>query len=231
MFKIKINDDPYGEGFRVTLADAVSLPEGVTILVGCNGAGKTTMLQTIKEQARKEDIPTLLFDNKQENEHKYYENFMYSNQMSKMATMFLSSEGEQIGFKIGELCRKIYTFLKTGKYSNGSCFDTAFEVFRKEQEKDASVSNKRFILLDAVDSGFSIDNMDEVKGVFNMMIEDAKQMGLELYIVVSTNSYEFARNMNCLDVIRGEFRTFKDYEDYREFIIDSSKLKSERFKE
>jgi len=230
MFKIKINDDPYGEGFRVTLADTVSLPEGVTILVGCNGAGKTTMLQTIKEQTRKKDIPTILFDNKEENEHKYYEEFMYSNQMSKMATMFLSSEGEQIGFKIGELCRKIYTFLKAGEYSRDRFSDVFCSAFGNEEEKKP-LPKKRFILLDAVDSGFSIDNMDEVKGVFNMMIEDAKQMGLELYIVVSTNSYEFARNMNCLDVIRGEFRTFKDYEDYREFIIDSSKLKSERFKE
>ena len=63
------------------------------------------------------------------------------------------------------------------------------------------------------------------------MLEDAKTFGVQLYIIVSANSYELASNENCFDIINGEYVAFNSYEDYKQFILDSRKLKDERYKE
>ena len=58
--KIKIWRDPYDEGFDTCSAETVEFKPGLTVLVGCNGAGKSTMLHNIKDVLKKEKIPHLL---------------------------------------------------------------------------------------------------------------------------------------------------------------------------
>ena len=48
------------------------------------------------------------------------------------------------------------------------------------------------------------------------------------YIVVSANEYEMANNENCLDVCKGKYIKFKDYDEYKEFILESRKIKDSR---
>ena len=40
----------------------ITINDGVTVLVGCNGIGKTSLLHYIKNQLKKENIPCILFD-------------------------------------------------------------------------------------------------------------------------------------------------------------------------
>lgn len=47
--EIKIWRDPYDEGFDTCSAETVEFKPGLTVLVGCNGAGKSTMLHNIKD--------------------------------------------------------------------------------------------------------------------------------------------------------------------------------------
>lgn len=54
---------------------------------------------------------------------------------------------------------------------------------------------------DAADSGLSIDGIKEIKNkLFSIIEEDCKTKGVELYIVVSINAYEFANGEQCFDV-------------------------------
>ena len=90
--------------------------------------------------------------------------------------------------------------------------------------------NERWILLDAMDSGFSIDNVIEMKDLFQLVLNDAKQMGIELYIVISSNEYELVDGAECLDVTSGKYMQFKSYSEYKEFILETRKQKNKRFK-
>ena len=71
----------------------------------------------------------------------------------------------------------------------------------------------------------------EVKEMFKSMLEDTNAMGLELYLIVSANEYELARGENCFDVNKGQYITFRDYEDYRSFILKSKAKKENRIEE
>ena len=84
-------------------------------------------------------------------------------------------------------------------------------------------------MLDAIDSGMSVDNIVEIVSVFNMILEDAKSMGKEVYIIISANEFELCRNSPCFDVHAGKYRTFTDYEDYRKFILKSREKKNARY--
>lgn len=84
-------------------------------------------------------------------------------------------------------------------------------------------------MLDAVDSGLSVDNIVDVKEqLFKTVLE--YNYGNEIYIVVSANEYEMARGEQCFDVYNGEYITFENYEDYRKMILESKKWKIEREK-
>ena len=52
--------------------------------------------------------------------------------------------------------------------------------------------------------------------------------GNEIYIVISAIEYELCRGEQCFDVYNGKYITFKDYEDYREFILKNREWKENR---
>lgn len=64
--KIKLSKDPYGYGFDLYKKRSVTIKPGLTILVGCNGSGKSTFLNCIKNTLKKEDIPYMEFNNLQD---------------------------------------------------------------------------------------------------------------------------------------------------------------------
>ena len=94
--------------------------------------------------------------------------------------------------------------------------------------KKPSESKERWILLDAADSGYSVDNVVDLKELLKIIIEDGRSMGVAVYIVVSANEYEMAAGEQCFDVNTGKYLTFKDYGDYRKYILESRKRKDKR---
>lgn len=148
-----------------------------------------------------------------------------------MATALNSSEGENIVLNIEKLASSLRNFIQTGR--NKSRTDAIVEMFRKangeeKQEAEKEIANERWLLLDAVDSGLSVDNIVEIKEyLFKTILEDRGDC--DVYIVVSANEYEIARNENCFDVYNGKYIKFKDYEEYRDFIIESRRLKNARY--
>ena len=64
------------------------------------------------------------------------------------------------------------------------------------------------------------------KYLFNTIFEDTT--GTDVYIVVSANEYELARGENCFDVYNGKYIQFEDYEDYRNFILNTRNIKDKR---
>lgn len=81
--------------------------------------------------------------------------------------------------------------------------------------------------MDAVDSGYSVDNIEDVKNFIHLILKDYENNN-DIYFIISANEYEMARNEQCLDVLRGKYRTFKSYEAYRNFILKTREEKNKR---
>lgn len=201
MKQFKITKDPYDDN-KIFAKASVSIEPGVTVLVGCNGAGKTTMLRMIEEQLKKNKEAYIVFDNLREGNSSAMERYCWNGDIDRTATMFCSSEGERIMIVLGE---------KAGQIGR---------LAARNRDKDI------FILFDAVDSGFSIDNIGDLKeSLFDTVLEDHPK---DVYIICTANSYEMARGQDCIDVNACKHIRFKDYEDYRNFILKSRKRKDKR---
>lgn len=119
----------------------------------------------------------------------------------------------------------------TGRISDRfSRIGDAFDKFFDRKEYVIPETKERWLLLDAIDSGFSIDNVAETKDFFKMVINDFADHGYDLYIVASANEYELANGENCFDVMNGKYVQFKDYDDFKKFILRSREKKDKRYK-
>lgn len=226
MLKIKTWRDPYDEGFSTTRRKEVELKEGLTILVGCNGIGKTTFLRNVEEQCKNEDIPVLFYSDMTDGRYHAMDNAMENGNIGLFSTLSYSSEGENIKMNFGTAITKVRKFLSTGFY------DTMGNRFFQSLDKDEKkiMDKRRVLLFDSIDSGLSIDSITEVRNIFDLIQKDSKTVGVETYILVTANEYEMARKAPCLNASEGTYTEFSDYESYRTFIIRNRKTKEGRYK-
>ena len=223
MYTLKTWRDPYDCGFNVCSRKEITFKEGLTVLVGCNGYGKTTTLHNLREQLRKENIPWFEFDNQKDGRRNSMDKALYHGNFELLSGFMSSSEGESISLSLSSIAREMGKFIRTGKNKQ----NPFASIFGDEEEKE--IPNKRFILFDAVDSGYSIDNVIELKELFEIILDDARKTGLELYIIISCNEYELANGENCMDIGNGKYIQFKDYEDYKKFIMKTREKKNKRY--
>ena len=230
--KIKMWRDPYGEGFNTCKKREIEIEPGLTVLVGCNGAGKTTMIKNIKDEMGKANVPVFLYNNLSDGGSHSVSAALFSGDSVLGGTMICSSEGERISLNISIAASKWRKFIQTG--DDGDKFKHLTKSLSEmgiNEIKEQEILNERWILLDAIDSGFSVDNIIEVKELFQLVIDDARSQGIELYIIASANEYELASGENCMDVMTGKYIQFKDYDDYKKFILGTRKKKDKRYKE
>lgn len=221
MRKFKLEREYYEEGEKIFKKSSITIQPGVTVLVGCNGAGKTTLLRHMENALKKEEIPCVKYDNLHEGARNAVSEAAFFKDFGLVAQLMCSSEGENISLNVGMFATKLRKFINTGKTK------TRLPVFHENNNENES--NERWILFDAIDSGLSIDNIMEIKDLFNLIIEDGVEK--EVYIIVSANAYELARGEQCFDVYDGKYITFSDYEDYRKFILKSRERKNQRYSE
>lgn len=224
---IKTWRDPYDAGFSTCRKKQIEIQQGLTVLVGCNGSGKTTLLHNIKSELKKEDIPVFYYDNEKDGGNNSISESIFYGNLSFAATALCSSEGENISLNLSKIASKLRKFVETG--DNGDRFNALAKTLAlKDDNEENNVSNERWILLDAMDSGYSIDNVIEMKDFFDLVIKDAKEFGIELYIMISSNEYELAHESKCFDVMEGKYIQFASYEDYKKFILRTREKKDKR---
>ena len=185
----------------------VEFESGVTVLVGCNGYGKSTMLECIKAQCRTDNIFFIDFDSVNDRQRDRSAAGFYGD-INFLASSFCSSEGEKITMSLGKFAGSLGNFV------------------RKHSDVKTLV-----VTMDALDSGYSIDNVVEAKELlFQTVLEDCESKGIELYIFVTANAYELASGERCFDPIKGEYISFGSYEQYRKYVLDTRKAKDRRYK-
>lgn len=221
MREFKLIRDYYEEDEKIFKKNNIAIKPGVTILVGCNGAGKTTLMKQIEHALNVEKIPCIKYDNLHEGAGNAISEAAFFEEYGLVSQLMNSSEGESISLNVGMFATKLRKFIETGK--------TKSRLSILCENNNENESNERWILFDAIDSGLSIDNIEEIKDLFNLIIEDGAEK--DVYIIVSANEYELTRGEQCFDVYNGKYVTFSDYEDYRKFILKSREKKNQRYGE
>lgn len=191
--------DYYEEDEKIFCTTKFEIDTGITVLVGCNGTGKSTCLKIIKRQLDKEDINYYSYDNKTDGRW-MRDKAIQAEDYTYVAKSMYSSEGEEIMLNLTRVIGSV------GQY------------VRKNKDQ-----RELWLLFDAIDSGFSIDNIIEFKNVLKMILQDNAEK--DIYIIISANSFEMAVGENCLDAQRGVYRHFSSYEAYKNFILKSFKTK------
>ena len=230
MYKIKTWRNPYDEGFSTCRRKEVEFKPGLTVLVGCNGSGKSTMLKNIKDELHKKKIPMFFYNNEHDGGSNSIGESIFLGNVSFAATAWTSSEGENISLNLSKIASKWRNFILTGEVNDWSTKFTKSLRTACEIDDKKTTSKKRFILLDAMDSGYSIDNVIEMKSLFDLVLEDSEKMGMETYIIISSNEYELACDTDCFDVTEGKYINFSSYEDFKKFILHTRKKKEKRYK-
>lgn len=198
---IKFPKDPHDLGYSLYGADEITIHPYLTVLVGCNGSGKTTFLKLVEEEIRGDEDTLLITYNHLWDGRNGLDKALTIGDMETAANLFIASEGEAMKTNLGTLVKRLGSQIRKSKARNV------------------------WILLDAMDSGFSIDNIIDMKDFFNYLFMHEKDR--VFYVLISANSYEMARDEWCLDVQNMAYRSFADYEEYRDFILDTREKRND----
>lgn len=206
--KFKIIKNYWNEKQNLYKKANIEIYPGITVLVGCNGSGKTTLISQMKRKLDDENIPYVHFDNLFDGGENARQAAGFRDDFAFLTTSIMSSEGENIMMNISTYAKKI------GKLISIAINDELQEAW---------------IFFDAVDSGLSIDGIKEIKDfLYNTVIADCNNKEVTVYIVISTNAYEFANGEQCFSVQECKYMTFTNYDDYSKFIMKSREMKDKR---
>ena len=206
--QFRLSNDWYGDdGYSIFKKKQIKINPGLTVLVGCNGAGKTTLLKQIKQSLKNKDIPVMLHNNLTDGERELKSKAAFWGDFETVAKTMMSSEGENIVNVMSNIANKM------GRMA-----------------RDNPDAKELWYLFDAIDSGLSVDNIVEIKEILIPLVIENNE-GKDVYFVISANEYELARNEKCFDVIHGNYISFSDYEEYRNFILETRKEKEKRYDE
>lgn len=224
---------PY-DRLQVYKKSTVEIKPGVTILVGCNGSGKSTMLAEIKGQLEKENIPCLSYNNLHDGRNKM-QLCLASGEMEKMALLTCSSEGEQIIINMNDYSRDVIEFVKNkGKLPNRG-FDNVFayllqdETEENETDKGKEPPKEYWFVLDAIGSGLSIDNIIALRESFDQLCSVFPK-SLTPYVIIAANDYEFCVGEQCFSVQDGKYVDIASYEDFKKLIFKTRKWKDDQYR-
>lgn len=196
----KFPKDPNGADEILFSKTKVDIKPGLTVLTGCNGSGKTTFLHLVKKQLEKNKIRYVYFDNCTMGHTHAMSERLFMDDLQGVASLMFHSEGERLVDCIGGAVCKI-----------GRAVHTA--------QDDSDL----FVLLDACDSGLSVDQIQELKDCFDLIIKDAKERSVTVYILMASNAYETVYGERSLDVSTFKEYCFTSYDAYRDYIVNVSR--------
>lgn len=168
----------------------LKIKQGITILIGNNGSGKTYCLKQIKEKYKH----AYLIDIVKETQ-KAYTDFPDGKDIGKW---IMASEGQRVYDNLEDLATMIGRYIR---YCN---------------EKDKDV----ILLLDGCDSGVSPDLLKWIRDFLDLIDQDTTKNDQAHYIIVTANNYELIKDYNCIwipDLSEYRFNS-NVYEDYQKWV-------------
>lgn len=222
--QIKLPKKGYTDCRNVYKHTVIELNPGVTVLIGCNGSGKTTLLNEVDTYCKSSHIPVLLYDNLDVSKNELNAAF-YNDDLAYASDLMLSSEGESISVRLSHEAANIGYFVKQGAKKRSN-LELAFMEMAGRKLEDTPTITTRVLLFDAVDSGLSIDQVDDMKKYFFDVIVNTYTD--DLYILVTANEYEMCVGYPCFNVTEGKYVTINSYEDYKREILNTREYKEKQ---
>lgn len=199
---MKIDRKPFDNDVIFFKKSNIKFRQGITILVGCNGYGKSTLLKQVETSLQIDKIPYIKYNNETEGGGNSRSLKGFLGDTDFVIKSILSSEGENIILNIENFACEI------GKF-----------IARNPSDKEL------YVLIDALDSGLSIDKINFLKReLFDFIVKDCKQRGQNIRFLITANNYELANGENCFDVHNCKYIKFNNYEEYRNFILETSEF-------
>lgn len=206
--RFKIERDCYEDENYLYKKGHVTFQPGLTVLVGCNGCGKTTLMKQLENILKKDRKKARVFryENEIHGGHSSMQEAMFYGDMSFVAASVMSSEGEKIALNMQKATAKI-----------GSLMEKSPDI------------NEFWLLLDGVDSGFSIDAIEDLKrGLFNRQNLEEKTITknkaggifMAIYVTGDTHGADkfgfhsvdgFVNRLNMESFPEQKFMTKEDY--------------------
>lgn len=206
-YSLQIETKPFDNDFKLYLRKNFTFKPGVNSLVGCNGSGKSTLIDCfLKPDLKKHGIRFIDYNDRQSGGQNLMSKMGFLGDFQGLAGMLTSSEGERIVNGLSPIFSSMRQFL----YNNRG--------------------EKAFIILDAIDSGMSVDEIIEIRDTFlDVVLPDAKShFDAELYIVIAANNYEWCNDnrINNIDISTGKELNIDSYETYKTIILKSRQTKN-----
>lgn len=229
----KVDKKPYDDRELFTKDSFELKPNTISCFVGCNGTGKTTAINYIEdalknknaEELKNEVYPefvkamrSVAGEEKPKNKDKlFYINFSKHTKNAKSeldsfltdASVAFSSTGEGVSYRLGK----------------------TLELLGRSVTKLANKDATLFIFFDDCDAGTSLDKIVEIKDVIYMVADHCKSCNITYYIVLTANSFEMCKDLDCISVHNFEHLKFTDYDEYKKFVLDSADIKNKSFKD
>ena len=227
--KFKISKKYIDEHTIIQKKTELELPANtITYICGCNGYGKSTLLQQLKDNVISlyaEDI-TDLYNNplyrllKKKNDNTSHIYYLDYNVHSKFGT------GENDFFM-----SDFYDFTSSNGEGLSRKLIDALRLFKRWLTETKDIQNRKFFFfLDDCDAGTSIDVIFEIKNLLKLISTECEDSNVEYYIVLPVNSYEFVRDSDayCIDACNFKIKHFKSYNQYKQFVWKTRTYKDKR---
>lgn len=219
---------PYEKGDILFLKGSVEIPEGLTVITGCNGSGKSTLLYDIEGKYKGDhDWYIVSYREKEDGRGNSMSSYIFGGDYQALASVFSASEGEAVFRNYANKVYKEIAAFRDTKIASKNSEDIG--LFRYKGIRMAK-AKYLLVILDGIDSGVSLDMTIDIKNFLHIILEELHKWIPEVpvYILVSSNSWEFCEGERCLDARSLKFKEFSSYEEYRKYILDSRKKKEHR---
>ena len=224
------NKDYYIEGTLYKANKLTLQANDVYCLVGCNGIGKSTVLyqmihdndHSLKKTAYdlKDDYNAFsnLFNSKKKNE---YNEFYIS--INKDTKLNIKDDDSILHNLFGN-------FMSTGEQNVHNILPNLPNIIESLNKLENLENKELYVMIDDLDVGVSIDVLIELAKIIDKLELKLKKLNINYYIVITANSYELARRFKCIDVINMKEISFKDYDDYANYVSETRNYKDTRNK-
>lgn len=229
--------DPYYEEDYLFDKDTLTLSDKVTVFVGPNGYGKTTLTKAIKEGLKRQEAFDFANNTHERNLSRGFRNAFTpdskdTNDAATIGFMAYDSHADDHSNSISSALandnfmlfalRKESSEGENNLYSLAELFNNAGAVAKEHPNLEQLV-----IFVDGIDSGLSVDMLDLIVRTLDIKIQQVESLNpdLEVAMVFTTNNYEMTRNLPTFDPTSFEPVSYDSYEDFRTDMLAKSTLK------
>ena len=196
--EFKIPRSPYGR--QLYKKSTFQLKNGITVLVGCNGAGKTTFLRYFKDFLDRKDIEYYEYSDIRNGRSNALSEFSFYGDTLAIVNAISASEGENVAQNLGNKTKSILRWIE----------------YNQDKEK--------WLMLDATDSGLDVTMMEELKNWMHLIA----QRGVN--IVTAVNNFHLCKGEQCLDILNCKYVDINTYEDFVKIVTKSRKFKDQQIR-